>query len=92
MTHAGRTPAGVDTWTMASGSPLYRWMTTDLGGGLCQPLAWTRGQASAVLTSFLAGPIDPAVFKPAPGCAHPLFGGCRAHAVEALWEQQGGRL
>ena len=88
MTWAGRTAAGVDTWVMASGSPQeYSWLTQDVGGGLCQPLAWYRGQAKAVLTGFLAGPVDPSVFVPAPGCTtNPVFAGCRAHAAKALWE------
>jgi len=67
MTYFGRTGDGVDTWRIA-GAPHASWMTQDLGGGLCRPLAWTRGEASAVLTGFAAGAIDGAVFVPAPAC------------------------
>jgi hypothetical protein len=92
MAHAGRSADGVDTWEMAgapAAAPYFRWVTRDLGGGLCEPLAWVRGQASAVLTGFRAGPIDPAVLVPDAACTRaPAFAGCRADALRAAFARQ----
>ena len=81
MAYGGRTDAGIDLWRIP-GSQQASWMTQDLGDGLCQLVAWTRGSSSAVSTGFVAGPIDPSVFAPAASCLQsPVFAGCRADAV-----------
>ena len=79
MTYDGRTGAGVDLFSVVGARA--SWTTQDLGGGLCRPLSWVRGRASAALTGFAQGPIDPAVFVPAAACTQSPAARCGgAHA------------
>lgn len=72
------TENGVDTYEMDSPAATpFKWVTQDLGGGLCSPLAWSRGQASAVLTDIAVGPIDSSIFVPDASCKNAPVGGCR---------------
>jgi len=92
MQHVGQTAEGsVDFWSAASEGmvPSYRWQTQSLGGGLCVPFGWTRGEASVQLLDFQASPtFSQDTFVPAPQCLQtPRFAGCRAQAARASWEK-----
>jgi hypothetical protein len=84
QTYEGRI-GSLDTWTRAGG---FSWVTQDLGGGLCKPVGWTRGNGySASCADFGTAPIGDNVFVPDPQCLHnPEFRGCRAAQVKAAWE------
>ncbi len=82
---------GIDTWAAAGDSTRQlTWATKPLGNGLCQPVAWTRGEATVTVLDFFAGPISPSVFTPPEVCTKkPVFAGCHAAATAALFHPPG---
>jgi hypothetical protein len=80
MTYMGRSESGSDFWEIESS--FAKWVTQDLGLGLCKLISWSIGDASVSLSgSFIDGPIDIQVFTPAASCntLHPIWAGCRKH-------------
>jgi len=65
----------------------YRWQTKSLGGGLCYPLGWERGEASVQLLDFESSPrFHEDTFVPKKECLQaPTFKGCRAEAAKLAW-------
>jgi len=84
QSYEGRS-GSLDMWAKTGG---FSWVTQDLGGNLCKPVGWTRGEGySASCANFGTDPISADIFIPDPKCLHePEFRGCRASQTKALWE------